>query len=296
MKNFDICLHGNLILDKVYVVDGFRENDSNAPKSIYKSPGALMNMVRSILTFGSDISIAIDSCIGNDSSGEYIQRWLSNARKLNGNKIVDNFEILFTKTSEAVIITDISKNNRTSIVSWGACSKMEKLKNMNAKWDHVLYLDKLPKLNSFHDHKGSIISTDICGSVHSERDKVRIFKMLPCIDYFFASEEEAQSLTSTSTALEATKKLGKLLKGHAIIHSPRGSLVSDSAGDILEFKCETIIDSPVDVLGAGDHFASSFIAHRLKNKELSIDKSVEFAHQSATSFVQNKITSKREQI
>ena len=215
---------------------------------------------------------------------------------LDVNKIVDNLDILFTKTSEAVIITDISKNNRTSIVSWGACSKMEKLKDMNAKWDHILYLDKLPNLHSLQRHKTSIISTDVCGSTHSERDKSRIFKMLPYIDYFFASEEEAQSLTSTNSATEATKQLGKAVRGHAIIHSPRGSLVSDDIGNVLEFRCETIVNSPVDVLGAGDHFASSFIVHRLKNKELSIDKAVEFAHQSATTFVQNKITSKREQI
>ena len=294
MKNFDICLHGNLIFDKVYVVDGFRENDSNTPKSIYKSPGALMNMVRSMLTFDWDVSIAIDSCVGNDSSGEYIRRWLDNARKLNGNKIVDNLDTLFTKTSEAVIISDMSKNNRSSIVNWGACSKMEKVKDMGARWDHILYLDKLPNLRSLpFERGGRWTSADVCSSNHDDRTKSRILNMLRKVDFFFASEEEAMSLSSTKSPIDAVRELGKINPiGYAIVHSPKGSLLCGRDGEIHEYKCKNIIKSPADVLGAGDHFASSFIAHRLKNPRSYYQDSIEFAHKSATKFVQDKTISK----
>jgi len=295
MRSSDICLHGNLILDKVYGINNFRSNDSNECISSYESPGAIANMVRALSNLNPSLRLTVDSALGNDSNGKYIKRWFRNFKELR----VAIVDLLLSEsdsnTSEALILSDVENGTRTSVVNWGACAEITKLKNVDARWHHVLYLDKLPNLDieSLKElSKTSIISADLCAAKHSRERREKILAMLEHIDYIFASSEEARGLTQMLNDHSSARELGKLVKKYAIVHTPNGSTFSDGqTNDTGRIYCDEKLDGQLNVLGAGDNFASAFIASSFFDNnvlEQTVRKNLEFAHKHATNFVRQQ--------
>jgi sugar/nucleoside kinase (ribokinase family) len=295
MRSSDICLHGNLILDKVYGINNFRSNDSNECIDSYESPGAIANMVRALSKLNPSLRLAVDSSVGDDESGRYIKRWFRHFKELR----MATVDLLLTEsdlnTSEALILSDVEKGTRTSIVRWGACSAIDSLRNVDARWHHILYLDKLPNLDieSLKElSKTSIISADLCGTEYSKDQRKKVISALGHVDYIFASSEEARSLTQMLNDHSSTRELGKMVKKYAIVHTPNGSSFSSGVNnDVNEVYCDEKIDGPLNVLGAGDNFASAFIASSFFDNnvlERTIRKNLEFAHRHATSFVRQQ--------
>jgi sugar/nucleoside kinase (ribokinase family) len=148
------------------------------------------------------------------------------------------------------------RNTRSSIVSWGACAEMIDFSAPPSEWFHVMYADKLHNLN-IEDlkelKKQGTVSVDFCLSTHSEKEIERIESLLPYIDYAILSIDEAYSITKSKQANQATKKIGKLVNKHAIIHSPYQIYISDGTSlDILQTNY--IDEKNMNVLGAGDMF------------------------------------------
>lgn len=289
-KSFDISFHGNLILDNVYCVAEFAEGESNSCLSAYASPGALANMVLAVAKITSDISIAVDSLLGHDTSGAHILKWFKHFGKLYRNELGVNLPQQWEiPTSEAAIISDINKKVRSSIVKWGACQQVSELDNTKSNWHHILYVDKLPNLTEQSlksISKRSIISLDMCSNKHTDMERSRINQMLHHADYVFAGSTEALSLTETSTVAESAHRLGSQCRGYAIVHTPTYSLYSNGSNS-AEVKCPEILQGPVNVLGAGDNFAAAFITKMLQ-KEISIPEALEQAHIHATNFIKKQ--------
>ena len=281
MKNFDVSIYGNLILDTVHCVSFFNDGHSNESLKQYKSIGAIGNVVRELKNIDKNLKIFVYSSVGNDDEGSKI---IFNLNKLGAeHKInIDHNNL----TSNAVIISDMSLNKRTSIVKWGACTNTLFSDVQPSRWHHIMYLDTLTNLTEdvlISMANDGIVSADLCLNYYTPERKNWIISMLQYINYLIISDEEAKSLTNVFSSgqsknycnEEAAFFLGKKVKNYCIIHTPHGSTVSN--GKLTKnFKTKFYRNKNINVLGAGDIFAASFINSILKNYKL--DDSIEFAH------------------
>ena len=153
-----------------------------------------------------------------------------------------------------------------------------------------MYVDKLYNLSKKDlkiMSKNAIISIDFCLNQHSEEEIKRIFSLLDYVDYIFISEAEAKSLTNLTKEKEMSLVLGKLCKGICILHTPRASYTSNGESAYIH-KTNFIKDKKLNVLGAGDVFAASFIKKCLENNHDNLEKIIEFSHQNTTKFLLKK--------
>lgn len=158
---------------------------------------------------------------------------------------------------EALIYIDKANNER---ISSSIVNKVTyPFKHYNSKIYHIAYIDQIADL-SFIKSLDGIICADVCSSNFDN-------KIIKYIDYFFISDEDLK---------EDIKFYGSLAKVGAIVHYPNGSIFSD--GKVIN---QFYIDKKdyienINVLGAGDIFASAFISQIYKKENL--ENSIKKAH------------------
>ena len=103
--------------------------------------------------------------------------------------------------------------------------------------------------------------------------------MLQYVDYLFISDEDIDG--DLSEYAEATR-------GWVILHSASGSVVSNNDKEFFYKMPEELMLKGVNVLGAGDTFASCFL-HKLLQNEGDIRTWIEFAHLKTTEIIRNSI-------
>jgi len=118
-----------------------------------------------------------------------------------------------------------------------------------------------------------IIAADICPGKPVNKD------LLQYVDYLFISDEDMDA--DLSVYAEATK-------GWVILHSASGSVVSNGDNEFFYKLPEELMLKGVNVLGAGDTFASCFL-HKLLQNEGDIHTWIEFAHLKTTEIIRNSI-------
>ena len=285
MKNFRITLHGNMILDKTYCVKGYSENESNICQSSSTSLGSIGNTLHALATLDRDCTVNISSAIGSDQSGQYIRRWLSSFKKLNPSfSVALDLPSTTFPTSEAVIISDIAAKKRSSIVSWGACSKRTTIGRFESDWTHIMYADKLPEL-SIEDVKrvsrSNIVSIDLCSSNYGKETREKVVSMLPFVDFVVASTEEGMCLADSADVKTAVRSIISQCRRGVVLHSPSGScFMSKEDKAPRMYSNVDVLEGPVNVLGAGDIFASSFIISILRGN--TVHDSIAFSHNHTT--------------
>lgn len=166
---------------------------------------------------------------------------------------------------KALIFEDNSSGQRYSKANLNHQPLSYKI--IDSSWNHVFYINHLPDLNFLSDLKG-IVSADICAGGKIDYD------FLKYIDYLFIADEDLQI---------GLEDLISYTKGYVICHSSDGSIVSNGTY-YKKHNIEKIEN--LNVLGAGDYFAISFIINMLKNHNL--DASISQAHKDATNFLLNK--------
>ena len=133
MKNFDISLYGNIILDNVYYVSDYTNGTSNKIERKYTAVGSIGNMLE---VFDLNKKIQIVSAVSDDAQGQSVITLLS--ENINSNVSIDIDVINGEITSNAVIISDLTENTRTSMVEWGVCTKLQDVSKLNASWVHIM--------------------------------------------------------------------------------------------------------------------------------------------------------------
>jgi sugar/nucleoside kinase (ribokinase family) len=118
-----------------------------------------------------------------------------------------------------------------------------------------------------------IISADICPGKSVNKE------LLQYVDYLFISDEDIDE--DLSKYVEATK-------GWVILHSSSGSIVSNGNDEFFYKLPEDLMLRGVNVLGAGDTFASCFLYKLLRN-EGDIHDWIEFSHLKTTEIIKNSI-------
>lgn len=284
MKNFNISLYGNLIVDTVYKVRNFQEGGSTKCTSKYKSLGGLANVARELLNLNDDTNLSVDAAVGNDDEAKFCRQWFSNKEIDYSLQKIDNHP-----TSNAVIFVDSKKNIRSSVVEWGACQHYKFEDSRSSYWKHFLYADSLNNITENDLKKASenaIVSVDFCLSSHTPKQRQKVYSFLKYVDYLFISDVESRSITGLKDLKSMSMHLGKEAKGVCILHDPQGSYISDGLF-YSEVKTDFLENIELDVLGAGDVFTASFIDHSIKNPNEEYVKVAEFAHTNTTKYLLN---------
>jgi sugar/nucleoside kinase (ribokinase family) len=147
-----------------------------------------------------------------------------------------------------------------------------KAKIFSSTIHHLIYLNEM-KLYDFIPTLDGIITADICPGKSVNKN------LLKYIDYLFISDEDIDSDLSDYTSET---------KGWVILHSASGSIVSNGEKEFFYKLPEDLILKDVNVLGAGDIFASCFLYKLLKGEE-DIHNWIEFAHLKTTEIIKNSI-------
>ena len=116
----------------------------------------------------------------------------------------------------------------------------------------------------------SIVSADITSGGMTKPE------LLKFIDYLFISDEDL---------FVDMNQLIKMVKGSVIYHYPAGSIFYSKEGN---FKTEIDLIPNLNVLGAGDFFAASFITRKLLGDKINNKQCVEFAHKNTTKILLGK--------
>lgn len=164
-----------------------------------------------------------------------------------------------TELGEALIYVDKVNNIRISKPLLNLKHKSPKI--IDSKWSHILYINNLSDISFIKDIKSGIISCDVSQGKKLDLD------ILKYIDFLFISDEDL---------FMDLKSLGKLIKGWVIMHHPGGSISTNGNITIKITNKKTLKN--INVLGAGDIFASNFIVNNLKTN--LIKKSIIEAHKN----------------
>ena len=147
---------------------------------------------------------------------------------------------------------------------YGKCNislYQHKAKIFNSKIHHLIYLNMMTR-HDFIPTIDGIITADICPGKSVNKDHLRY------VDYLFISDEDMDGDLSD---------YAKATKGWVILHSATGSVVSNGDEEFFYKLPDELMLTGVNVLGAGDTFASCFL-HKLLQDEGDIHDWIEFSY------------------
>ena len=167
---------------------------------------------------------------------------------------------------QAIVL--VNKDNTDRLGRGKLNLKIKEVTPDNSKWHHIMYLNQLNDVSFIKDIKSGIISTDITAGNMKNKE------FLKYIDYLFISDEDL---------FIDVEELAKEVKGWVVLHYPEGSYCTNGKEN---FKTKNQTIGNIDVLGAGDIFAASFIYKNLQEED--IQKCVEYAHKNTTKILKEK--------
>ena len=171
---------------------------------------------------------------------------------------------------QALIYIDKPAAQRYSKVQLSLVNTKQKF--LNQKFIILSTLNELTRTD-FIPALDGIITADICPGRSVNKD------LLKHVDYLFISDEDIDG--DLSDYAEATK-------GWVILHSSSGSVVSNGKEEFFYKMPDELMLKDVNVLGAGDTFASCFL-HKLLQNEGDIRSWIEFSHLKTTEIIRNSI-------
>lgn len=172
-----------------------------------------------------------------------------------------------TVIGEALIYVDKEKSERCSAVNLNM--KTNEPTIQDSRWNHVLYINKLPNTDFLKSLKWGITSADICRG-----DKLKDLSILKNIDILFLSDEDN---------FYDMEELKTYVKKYIILHSKNGSDIYYKSGGVISTKVEVIEN--VNVLGCGDMLAANFINNYLQSGD--VKTSIENSHSTLTKYLRS---------
>ena len=137
---------------------------------------------------------------------------------------------------------------------------------------HLIYLNEMSR-TGFIPTLDGIITADVCPGKPLKKE------LLEYVDYLFISDEDCDDFADL---VEATK-------GWVILHSSTGSICSNGEDEFFWKLHEDDMLKNVNVLGAGDIFASCCL-YKLLGGNTDIRTWIEFAHRQTTDILRNYST------
>ena len=181
-----------------------------------------------------------------------------------------NVSIQPLSIGHALVLVDKENNYRVGRCSFNV--KENPASPTDSDWHHISYINQLND-TSFISELDGIVSADI-----TKENPERCIDQLKYLDYLFIAKEDL---------FMDIKDIGALVKGHVIMHPPHGSSISDGKTVEDYILPEELFLSDVNVLGAGDYFASGFIKSMITGNDLK--KSVINSHHIATNLLKENL-------
>jgi hypothetical protein len=169
---------------------------------------------------------------------------------------------------QALIYVDKPAAQRYSKVNLSLVEHQVKM--MSSKISHLIYLNEMTR-HDFIPALDGIVTADICPGKPVNKE------MLQYVDYLFISDEDIRGGLSELT--ESTK-------GWVILHSASGSVVSNGEEEFFYKLPEELMLKDVNVLGAGDIFASCFL-YKLLEGYGDIRDWIEYSHLTTTEILKS---------
>jgi hypothetical protein len=176
-----------------------------------------------------------------------------------------NVDVIPVCIGSAIIYID--SNTGLKISKPNLQSKYQQPNLTESSWAHIAYINQLSDVSFIKNIKSKFISADLAGKGAFDYD------ILSMIDYLFISEDEVVNLN----------KILQLVRGYTIVHNASGSTLYYKT-DKLKTTTHEIITN-VNVLGAGDYFAASFINIRLLNTKIAIHDCIDIAHSQTLNYL-----------
>ena len=181
-----------------------------------------------------------------------------------------NVSIQPLSIGHALVLVDKENNYRVGRCSFNV--KENPASPTDDDWHHISYINQLSDI-SFLSQLGGVVSADI-----TKENPERSLDHLQYLDFLFIAKEDL---------FMDILELGKLVKGYVIMHHPHGSSISDG-NTVQDYALpEELFLSDINVLGAGDYFASGFIRSMITGNELQ--DSVVKAHNIATNLLKENL-------
>ena len=181
-----------------------------------------------------------------------------------------NVSIQPLSIGHALVLVDKENNYRVGRCSFNV--KENPASPTDSDWHHISYINQLND-TSFMSELDGIVSADI-----TKENPERCIDQLKYLDYLFIAKEDL---------FMDIRDIGALVKGHVIMHHPHGSSISDGKTVEDYILPEELFLSDVNVLGAGDYFASGFIKSMITGNDLK--KSVINSHHIATNLLKENL-------
>lgn len=289
MKNYKVCLIGNIIFDEIFWLNNFTSNQPNKCIKSFESVGAIGNVLRGMQHLNFKQDIQINSNTANDIHGLFIKE------NMHGKNIYSYIkDIPGRKTSKAKIIIDLNNKTKTSIVEWGACSQMTDFIIKNNEWNHIMYIDILENLKSadLQNINQGIISADMCSNTLDDKNRNRILSLLPYIDYLILSIDELNALSKTKGFKNKLTDISKKIKKYLIVRSLTYIYIINNQGKLHIIKNIKIKKKQLDILGIGDFFASAFITKCINDGKFNIKSNIKYCIKETNRFLSQDINLK----
>lgn len=262
--------------------------------------GDAMNEATIISRLG--FKTGIIACIGDDAAGQFILRSCKKDNiDIEGIKIDPEIDTsmnigLVTEDGERTFVTNRNGSLWKENIKHVDFEKMKQAKILSlASIFNCPLLDGKTLVEIFKVAKaeGMTISADmIMPRLGETLDDIR--EALSYVDYFFPNFDEACLLTGeTDEAKVADKLFDCGVKNVIMKIGKRGCYIRNSSGAMIVPACKGV--TAIDTIGAGDNFASGFIAALLQGKDIrdcaiyaNCTAAVSVQYVGATTGVQNK--------
>lgn len=242
------------------------------------------------------------ACVGDDAAGQFILRSCRNdSIDVEGVRIDPSIDTsmnigLVTADGERTFITNRNGSLWKENIEHVNFEKMKEAKILSlASIFNCPLLDGKALVRIFKEAKaeGMTITADmIMPRLGETLDDIR--EALSYVDYFFPNFDEACLLTNeTDEAKVADKLFACGVKNVIMKIGKRGCYIRNKDGVQIVPACKGV--TAIDTIGAGDNFASGFIAAILQGKDIyecgvyaNCTAAISVQHSGATSGVRNK--------
>ena len=288
---FDLCICGHTFKDTIYILEEFpKESSDTRMSSVLHRFGGIFNTIRGIRHLNKKINMKAVTILGKDQDGETA---IQELKKINVNhkSIAQN-----NLTNNVLVFISKLKSTKTVIVRFLSKKPKKKMNIADSSWVHFMYLDNKAFIQQFGnlvlDKKpGQFFSADISDK---SINKFKLNKYLNKLDCLIFSTKELPPLFKDRKCKEfnkvSMKKIFNLSKkiNHLVVHNKFESIAIHN-GKLFSVKNINKIDhNNPNILGAGDHFASSIINHMISKKIPSI-KMLTNGHKFASNYCLGKL-------
>ena len=258
--------------------------------------GDAMNEATIISRLG--FKTGIIACIGDDAAGQFILRSCKKDNiDVEGIKIDPRIDTsmnigLVTEDGERTFVTNRNGSLWKENIEHVDFEKMKQAKILSlASIFNCPLLDgkTLVEIFKVAEANGMIISADM---IKPRLGEIR--EALSYVDYFFPNYDEACLLTGETEEAKVADKLFECGVKNVIMKiGKRGCYIRNVSGAMIVPACKGV--TAIDTIGAGDNFASGFIAALLQGKNIhecaiyaNCTAAISVQHVGATTGVKNK--------